>query len=78
VALTLVTWLLLNVTSMIHVEWISRWYPAAARYVFFFPVRFVSVFLTLSIVTCIPAAAYCLLRREKQGASPETVARIFE
>lgn len=78
VALTLVTWLLLSVTSMIHVEWISRWYPAAARYVFFFPVRFVSVFLTLSIATCIPTAAYCLLRREKQGASPKTLARIFE
>ena len=77
VALTLVTWLMLNLASMIHMSWISRWYPAVGGDVFFL-VRFVRTFLTLSIVTCIPAAAYCLLRREKQGASPEMVARIFE
>lgn len=77
VALTLVTWLTLNVVSMIHISWISRWYPAVGGDVFFL-VRFVRTFLTLSIATCVPAAAYCLLRREKQGASPEVVARTFE
>ena len=77
VALTLLIWVMSNLIAYAHVTWIRPWYPVLGDEVFY-AVRFVRAFLTISITACIPAAAYYLLRSEKQGSSPEAVARVFD
>ena len=73
----LLTWMTVSLVWYAHYKWIRPWYPALGKEVGFM-VRFVIIFFAISITSCIPAAAYYLLRSEKQGASPEVVARVFD
>jgi len=77
VALTLLIWVSLNLVTLVHFSWVRPWYPALSEEIFFAG-RFVRTFLVISITSCIPAAAYYLLRSEKQGSSPDAVARVFD
>lgn len=77
VALTLLMWTTLPLVFHADYIWIRPWYPVLGEETFFL-LRFARTFLTISITSCIPAAAYYLLRSEKQGASPEGVARVFD
>ena len=77
VALTFLMWITLNLVGVIQLNWIRPWYPAPSEEVIFF-VRFVRTFLVISITSCVPATAYYLLRSEKQGSSPEGIARVFD
>ena len=77
VALALLIWIALILVGLVHFAWIRRWYPALGDEVFFIG-RVVRTFLTISITSCIPATAYYLLRSEKQGLSPEGIARVFD
>jgi hypothetical protein len=77
VALTFLIWTTLNLVGLVHPVLIRPWHPALSEEVFFL-VRFVRTFLVISITSCIPAMAYCLLCSEKQGATPEGVARVFD
>jgi hypothetical protein len=76
-ALTFLMWIMLNLVGVIQLAWIRPWYPAPSEEVIFF-VRFVRTFLAISIISCIPAAAYYLLCSEKQSSSPDGVARVFD
>jgi hypothetical protein len=76
-ALVLLMWIMLNLVGLVHPVWIRSWYPTLGEEVIF-SVRFVRAFLMISIFSCIPAAAYYLLRSEKQGSSPGMIARVFD
>ncbi len=77
VALVFLIWITLNLVGLVHPAWIGTWYPMMGEEVFFL-VRFVRALLMISIISCISAAAYYLLRSEKQGVSPQVMARVFE
>ena len=77
VALTLLIWVMLSLIAYAYRAGIASWRPVLGDEAVYF-IRFVRSCLTISVSACIPAAAYYLLRSEKQGPSPATIARVFD
>jgi hypothetical protein len=75
-ALTLLTWVTLSLIGYAYRVSMAAWPIEGIDVVSF--IRIARSFLTISVAACIPAAAYYLLRNEKQGPSPGTIAQVFD
>lgn len=76
-ALTFLVWLTPGLAAYVQFAWIRPWYPVLGDEGVYL-VRLVRALFYLSIVACIPAAAYHLLVGEKDGPSPAGMARVFD
>ena len=76
-ALTFFIWVVPGLLAYAQLTLIKPWYSELGEEFVYF-VRFVRSLFVISITACVPAAAYCLLRSEKHGPGPGTMARVFD